>query len=60
MVLGQKNAFLLSYKNNLFFGLNCSSFSLQLNAENRFKIRAVYNEIHIFKLSVCGLYGSDP
>ena len=46
---------------NLFFGSNCSSFILHLNAENRINIRSVYNEIHDFKLfAVWDLYGSDP
>ena len=41
---------------NLFFGSNCSSFILQLNAENRININAVYNEIHVFKLFLYGIY----
>ena len=46
---------------NLFFGSNCSSFILHLNAENRINIRAVYNEIHVSNFfSVWDLYGSDP
>ena len=46
---------------NLFFGSNCSSFILLLNAENRINIRAVYNKTHVFKFfSVWDLYGSDP
>ena len=38
------------------FGTNCSSFILQVNAENRINIRAVYNEIHVFKLFLYGIY----
>ena len=46
---------------NLFLGLNCSLFSLQLNVEKRLKIRAVFNEIHDFKLfSLWVYYGSVP
>ena len=41
---------------NLFFSLKCYSFSLQSNATNRFKIRAVYKEIHVFILFLCGVY----
>ena len=39
---------------NLVFGLKCSSFSLKLNDENRFTIRAVYNEIHVFERFLFG------
>ena len=39
-----------------FCGSNCSSFILQLNAENRINIRAVYNAIHVFKLFLYGIY----
>ena len=38
----------------IFFGSNCSTFILQLNAENRINIRAVYNEIHVSKLFCMG------
>ena len=41
---------------NSFFGLNCSSSSLPLNAENRFTIRAVYNEIHVFNFFLYEVY----
>ena len=40
----------------LFFGSNCSSFILQLNAETRINIRAVNNEIHVFKFFLYGIY----
>ena len=45
----------------LFFHQNKTKFdfgliSLQLNALNRFKIRAVYNEIHVFKRFLYGIY----
>ena len=36
--------------------LNCSSFSLQMHAGSRFKIRAVYNEIQVSKLFLCWVY----
>ena len=42
-----KMRFFSSKIRNFFFGCNCSSFILQLNAENRINIRAVYNEIHV-------------
>ena len=32
------------------------SFILQLNAENRIYISAVYNEIHVLKLFLYGIY----
>ena len=38
------------------FGSNCSSFILQLNSEKRINIRAVYNEIHVFKLFLIGIF----
>ena len=41
---------------NLFFGSNCSSFILQLNAENGINIRAVYKDIHVFKLFLYRIY----
>ena len=48
-------------KKKNIFGSNCSSLILQLNAENRINIRAVFNKIHVFKLfSVWDLCGSDP
>ena len=43
-------------KIDFFFGSNCSSFILQLNAENRINIRAVYDEIHVFKLFLFEIY----
>ena len=46
----------LNRKFDFFSGSNCSSFTLQLNAENRINIRAVYNEIHVFKLFLYGIY----
>ena len=36
------------HQKNLFFDLKCSPISLQLNPENQFKIRAVYDEIPYF------------
>ena len=39
-----------------FFCLNCFSFILQLNAENRINIRAVYNEVHVFNLFLYVIY----
>ena len=39
-----------------FFDSNCATFILQLNAENRINIRAVYNEIHVFKIFLYGIY----
>ena len=47
--------FTKTIENNVF-GSNCSSFILQLKAENRINIRAVYNEIHVFKLFLYGTY----
>ena len=51
---GSKNAFFFLQKNSKkFFGSNCSSFILQLNAETRINIRADYREIHVSKLFFC-------
>ena len=56
VIFGQ-NAFVFFTKNSKKnFSLNCSSLILQLNAENRINIRAVYNEIPVFKLFLYGIY----
>ena len=39
-----------------FFSAQIVFHSLQLNAENRINIRAVYNEILVFKLFLYGIY----
>ena len=52
MTFGQKKHFIAK---NRFF--KCSAFSLQLNAENRFKIRTACNQIHVFQLFFMELLG---
>ena len=52
--------FLTKKKSKFFFGSNCSSFILQLNAENRINSRAVYNETRFQTFFVWDFYGSDP
>ena len=51
-----KNAFFPKKFENMFFGSNCSSFFLRLNAENRTNIRDTCFQT----FSVCDLCGSDP
>ena len=57
VIFGQKCFFFFFHQKKFdffFFGSNCSSFILQLKAENRINIRAVFNEIHVFKLFCMG------
>ena len=46
----------LSKNSKKKIGSNCSSFILQLNAETQINIRAVYNEVHVFKLFLYVIY----
>ena len=55
MTFGQKKHFIAK---NRFF--KCSAFSLQLNAENRFKIRTACNQIHVFQLFFMELIWKRP
>ena len=56
MIFGQKTHFIA----NKSIFLKCSAFSLQLNAENRFKIRTACNQIHVFQLFFIGLIWKRP
>ena len=50
-----KNAFFTKKNRKIVFQLKMFSFILKLYSENRFKIRAVVNEIHAFKIVLYGV-----